>query len=231
MTLLWRVTAGLILLCACCVWAQQATPVSRTPSQGNAAPTVPLLHASGKLSVNGAKVPMTTSIFDQDVVDMDTQSAGRFSSAGNTLMFTPGSNFTAKKNAYRLEKGGSRVATYTGMTAEVNCFSVTPVNPVYTTLYEVNWVDSAVWVYARSEDVYIYQHGAGSTIDRKWLLQQGKIARIREARLCKPLLDIYPQPELPYAVGFGAWSAAIVLAETYPWHKQDMSQPALNGIH
>jgi hypothetical protein len=222
----------LVSTCGIGVSSQQVTTASGTTvSSASTRGSVLLLRGSGKFSVNGTEMPMTGSVFLDDVVDTATTSPVRFSSEGNTLVVAPDTNFKALKNAYRLEKGASRVATFTGMTAQVDCFSITPVTPVLETRYEVNWTDRSVWVYARAEDVYIYRHGAGDTVLQKWLVKQGKVARIREARLCKPLVDIYPLPELPYAEAFGAWSAAIVLAETYPWHKRDASPDHVTNTH
>jgi hypothetical protein len=180
---------------------------------------VAVMRTSGKVLVNGAQ-STSASIFAEDKVDATGGSILRGISEGNSLIFTADSSFIAKKNAYRLEKGGSKVATFTGLTAEVNCFSITPVTPILETLYEVNWASPAVYVYARTEDVYI-RWGDGK-VQREWILKQGKVARLRNVRACEPLVDIFPLSIAPYAIATGATSASIILAETYPW--SDMSQ-------
>lgn len=191
-------------------------------TQGTLRPT--LGKAIGKLTVDGTSSQTTTTIFVQDEVATDASTHLHVINAGNSLVFTPNSNFQALKNGYRLKSGGSKVATYTGLTAHLpDCFSVTPVNPVYMTLYEVNWSGSAAYVYARSEDVKINYWMGGEpkpddrnprNPDRDWIVKEGHTARINDVHLCRPLLDFWPQPNLPTALEL-AGTAAVVTSEPF----------------
>ncbi len=195
----------------------------RAQENSSQATTRPILgRGIGKLTVDGTPSQTTTTIFISDDVITDTTTHVRVITTGSTMVFTPNSNFVAMKNAYRLKSGGSKVGTYTGLTAHLpNCYSVTPVNPVIMTLYEVNWSGSSALVYARSGDVRINYWGGGepdpdkvrnpAQPDRGWIVQQGHMARISEVKLCKPLVDFWPQNIAPSVLGLAGASAASVL--------------------
>jgi len=174
------------------------------------------LKGIGKIIVDGTPSYTTTSIHVNDNVATDTATNASVIGRGNTLVFTPNSNFIAQLNAYDLKSGGSKVASYTGMTAHVGCFSVTPVDSNLMTLYEVNWSSGdSVFVYARSYDVYITRQEKPGEVNvddkHRWLVKSGYTARISDVQLCKPLVGIWPQPNLPTALELGAATAAAVV--------------------
>ena len=179
------------------------------------------MRANGKLIVNGTPSETTTTIFVDDKVSTDTLTNANLASRGNRIVFTPNSKFLAQRNAFKLESGGTKVATYTQLTTNLpDCYSVTPVSNYLMTLYEVDWDDKAVMVYARSHDIKI--KGAG----REWELKEGQWARIRNVRLCEPLVEIWPGVELPP----GAQLAAAIVGTVVPpivaldvWDKPKMS--------
>ena len=182
-----------------------------------------VMHASGKLVVNGTPSKTTTTIFVSDNVETDTATHADLTSRGNSLTFAPNSQFVAEQNAFKLEKGGSKVATYTGMTAHLpDCWSVTPVRPDYMTLYEVVWSGSSAYVYARSEDVKL--KGAG----REWTLKEGHTARIRDVKLCKPAIDFWPQPNLPTMLELAGTTAFVT---TIPLWANENSKNDLSPDH
>src|SRR4051794_24127809 len=127
------------LLCAAGapLCAQQSAPSVKPAVMGK---------GIGKLVIDGTPSQTTTTIFVTNEVVVDPNTHANVISHGNTLVFAPNSDFQAMVNAYRLNRGGSRVATYTGMTAHLpNCFSVTPVRPDYMTLFEVNWANQSAY--------------------------------------------------------------------------------------
>lgn len=202
MTKGWLTLLSLILASILPCFAQQSGQ-----NQGSLRSVVGQI-IDGSASVDGTQIPTATSIFENDVV---STSAAHLSvvNEGNTLIFASNSNFKALTNAYKLNSGGSKVATRTGMTAYLpNCYSVTPVDPLLTTTYEVNWSGSAVWVYARSHDVRINYWKDGDAHppesapdprppDQGWIVKEGHLARLRQVKLCKPILDWWDQPNLP----------------------------------
>ena len=187
--------------------------------------------AIGRLVVDGTPSQTTTTIYVSSEVVTDTTTHLNVINAGNTLVFTPNSSFRAMRNGFKLNSGGSKVASYTGMTAHLpNCYSVTPVNPAYMTLYEVNWSGSAALVYARSEDVRINYWAGGEPndegnpkqADRGWVVRQGQTARIPDVKLCRPVIDFWPQPINPTAIELGVTTAVVVSIPFWPT-KHDMS--------
>jgi len=202
----------LLIAPAASAWAQQAQPAVQKATLGK---------AIGKLVVDGTPSLTTTTIFVSSEVETDDVTHANVINRGNTLVFTPRSSFRAMRNAFKLRSGGSKVATYTGMTAHLpNCFSVTPVRPDYMTLFEVDWSGEAAIIYARSQDVRI-NYWAGSEPDadtnpdpnprgdREWIVKEGHTARIRDVKLCKPLIDFWPEPNLPTALELAGTSAFV----------------------
>jgi hypothetical protein len=184
------------------------------------------LKAANRIIIDGVTSPSATPIRVDDIVFTEANNSAQVIGKGNTLVFTPNSNFVAQMNAYVLKSGGSKVASYTGMTARVGCFSVFPVDSNLMTLYEVNWSGSSVWVYARSYDVYItrQEHPGDTNVDDKhrWLVKGGQTARISDVHLCEPLVGIWPVDNLNTAIALGATSAVVVTIPLWP-PKQDMS--------
>ena len=186
-------------------------PLRAQQPQAPAASPVVMGKAIGKMVVNGTPSQTTTTIFVSNDVLVDRNTHVNVIAQGNTLVFSPGSNFQAMQNAYRLKTGGSRVASYTGMTAHLpDCFSVTPVRPDFMTVFEVDWAQGAVYVHARFQDVKIRYWMGGEPVpdkdqnpraqDRDWIVKEGHTARINDVKLCRPLIDFWPQPNLPTAL-------------------------------
>ncbi len=187
----------------------------------------------GEMSIDGTRMPVNSSIFLDSDVTSDDATHLKLINHGNVLMFTPKSNFRALMNAYKLNNGGSKVATHTGMIAYLpNCYSVMPVNPLFSTLYEVDWSGSSVWVYARSHDVRISYWSDGDAhhpwettnprgADRGWIVREGHVARIRDVKLCRPLIEWWPPDNLNTALELMG-TAAVVTSEPW-WWQQDIS--------
>ncbi|MGZ4787796.1 MAG: hypothetical protein ACXVZX_04700 [Terriglobales bacterium] len=183
--------------------------------------------AIGKLVVDGTPSQTTTTIFVNSDVVVAPDTHVSLINRGNSLVFTPKSNFQALQNAYRLKSGGSKVATYTGMTAHLpNCYSVTPVRLDTLTQYEVNWSGESAFVYARKQDVRINYWASGEPepgtsrragdTDRGWIVKEGHWARIRDIRLCKPLIDWWPAPNVATAAGLTATTGFAVSIPFWP---------------
>jgi hypothetical protein len=206
-------------------FAQQAPQGTVQPAMGR---------GLGRFSIDGTQTPSGTTIFvDQDVAS-DTNTNFSVINEGNTLLFAPNSKFKAMKNAYRLKEGGSNIVTSTGLTAHLpNCYSVTPVIPVFMTLYEVNWSGNSALVYARKEDVRINYWAKGEpnadqpnpqAPDQGWIVKEGQMARIRDVKLCKPLIDLWPEPNLPTAMEL-LGTTAVVTSEPWWWPNMSSESP------
>lgn len=179
-----------------------------------------------------------TPIFVKEEVATDSATHLQVISHGNSLLFAPNSKFEAGKNEYKLESGGSKVATYTGMTAHLpDCFSVTPVKPYYMTLFEVNWSGSTAYVYARFQDVKInYWMGGSPKLgeanprkpDRDWIVKEGHTARIDDVRLCRPFVYFWPNPNLPTALELAGTTAVVTSEPFWPWPS---SKPNMSPDH
>jgi len=202
------------------VWlcAAVSTTLAQTVQPASASRAV-LGRATGMATIDGTKTPVPTTIYDKQDVVTDPSLNLDVINRGNTLAFKPNTHFTGGVNNFRLLSGGSKVASYTGMTAHLpDCFSVTPVDPNYMTLYEVNWTDSSALVYARYQRVKIRYWLGGEPRDddttqrqptREWIVDEGHMARIRDVHLCRPLIDFWPNPNLPTALELGATAAVV----------------------
>lgn len=218
---------------ACFLAAAALASAQQAPSRAPAAATQPQKEAaekfgngSGNFTVDGTPSHGFRTIFvNNDVVSDTTTHMGSLSH-GNSLVFSPNSKFKALKNGFQLESGSSKVASYTGMTAHLpNCFAVTPVIPTYMTLYEVNYSEkSAVYVFARSADVKIEYWAGGEpernasprNPDRRWIVKEGETARINDLPACKPLVDFWPQSNVPTAVENGVAAGFFVSIPFWP---------------
>jgi hypothetical protein len=187
--------------------------------------------AIGKLVIDGTPSETTTTIFVKNEVVVGNKNLANVIAPGNSLVFAPNSNFQALHNAYLLKSGGSRVATFTGMTAHLpNCYSVTPVRLDTITQYEVNWSGNSAFVYARKQDVRINYWMSGepdptqdhnrNEPDRDWIVKEGHWAKIDDVKLCKPLIYYWPDPNFPTAAGLTAATGFFV---SIPFWKDDMS--------
>jgi len=209
--------------------------VAQQPTQGT--PQAVMGKAVGASAIDGTQSPPGTLIFVSQNVASDTSHALNVVNEGNMLVFTPDSHFEAMKNGYKLNSGGSHVVTYTGMTAHLpDCFSVTPVTPIFMTLYEVYWHGNSAWVYARREDVKINYWATGEpngnkpnpqSPTRDWIVKEGHSARIRDVKLCKPLVDFWPQPNLPTTMEM-LGTTAVVTSEPWWWPNNMSSESPAN---
>jgi len=210
--------------------AQQKAPAPTPP------PNTYVGKAIGKATVDNSPSYTTTNLYVNQQVVTDTSNHLHVISRGNTLIFTPNTRFHTRVNAYELESGGSKVASYTGMTAYLpNCFSVTPVDPNLMTLFEVNWSgEQTAYVYARSNDVRIRYWAKGAPklgdpatpSDQDWVVRQGHFAQIPNVPGCKPILLFGPEPGVPADVAAVAATAAAPIPALIIWQrKPNISQP------
>jgi hypothetical protein len=211
MFLLLRTCHRLSIVCllAASAWAQQTTPVS-----ANAQDKPELLgRATGKFRVNGVEAPGFRNIYSTENVDAYATTHVRLVNYGNSVIFSPSTKFHAVHNGFELAEGDSKVTSYTGMTAHLpHCYAVMPVDPNYMTLYEVQREGENAYVYAHSSDVRIryWAETEPKAADpkrgptREWIVREGQTARIHDLPLCKPLVDIWPQPNLATAAELGA---------------------------
>ena len=199
---------SLFIACLCAMGLPVCAQQGPTPT-GSVAQVMG--KAIGRLVVDGTLSESTITIFvDNDVV-VDPNGVVSLISRGNSLIFAPKSKFQAMHNGYRLQSGGSKVASYSGMTAHLpNCYSVRPVRLDTLTQYEVNWSGAAAYVYARKQDVRINYWVSGEPDpktdhnsnhpDHDWIVKQGHWARINDVKLCKPAVFLWPEPNLPTAL-------------------------------
>jgi hypothetical protein len=181
-------------------------------------------------------------LFVNERVTVDKSSHIAVIKHGMSITFSPSTQFTTMANAIKLEKGGTKVSTYTGLTTHLpNCYSVTPLDPTQMTLYEVDWAGTAAIVYARSLNVRIRYWGGGEpdptknqrSPDREWIVKEGQMARISQLSLCKPLVDYWPQPNWPTGLELSAAIAAFTAPVfiDYPKKQNNLSTEGPNDQH
>ena len=224
MTRIFQVAFLTVLAASGCV-AQQAVSTKST-----AAPSATYVgKAIGKATVDRTPSLTTINLYANQDVLTDTANHLHVISRGNTIIFTPNSNFHTRVNGFDLNDGGTKVASYTGMTAFLpNCFSVSPVDPNLLTLYEVDWLDkSAAVVYARSQNVNInyYVEGAPRRDEpmkaptKSWTVKEGHFARIPDVPACKPILYFGPENVWPVYAATVLPVLAVPEVEREIWRK------------
>ena len=203
---------ALAVALAAATFGQQNSSSATTPAK-----PVYFGKAIGKATVDNTPSYTTINLYKDETVSTNMGTHLHVISRGNTLIFSPDSKFQAWVNAFELNEGGSKVASYTGMTAYLpSCFAVTPVNPTQMTLFEVDWSNGTAYVYARSQDVKIHywaDHYPKPNEQQKppnkgWTVKQGDVARIPNVQACEPLVYFVPPSQWPTIIEASAASAA-----------------------
>ena len=108
--------------------------------------------------VNKNSAPASIALFPHDLVETQKNASARLEAAGSSADINPETMVTFEGDELVLDHGSVSVNTSRGLKVRVGCVTVTPVNDVEWTRYEVADVDGKVEVSAFKKDVYIDAH-------------------------------------------------------------------------
>ena len=85
-----------------------------------------VLHASGKVQVNGADSRKTTTLFSGDSIQTNDGSVANIIAGGSSVLVMPNASVKFLGNAVEVDQGDVAIATSAGMAAEVDGLTITP---------------------------------------------------------------------------------------------------------
>jgi hypothetical protein len=105
--------------------------------------------------LNKNPAPATIALFPNDLVETQKNAAARIEVSGSTADINVDTMVQFEGNELVLDHGSLSVNTSRGLRVRVGCVTVTPVNDMTWTQYDVVDVDGRVSVSALKSDVYI----------------------------------------------------------------------------
>jgi hypothetical protein len=85
-----------------------------------------VLHATGKVQVNGADSRKTTTLFFGDSIQTNDGSVANIIAGGSSVLVMPNASVKLLSNAVEVDRGNVAIATSEGMTAQVEGLTITP---------------------------------------------------------------------------------------------------------
>ena len=132
---------------------------------GGADPSAPkaVLHAGGKVQVNGTGSRETTVLFSGDSIQTDEDSVANITAAGSSVLVMPDASIKFLGKMVELSQGGVSIATSEGMGAVADEFTVTPTAGKMSKFEVVENEDSVV-IAARQGSVAVSDGQQTSTV-------------------------------------------------------------------
>ncbi len=127
--------------------------VSTTLAAGPSTPAA-VLHAKGKVQVNGAESRKTTTLFSGDLIQTDANSVANIIAGGSSVLVMPNGSVKFLGNAVEVDQGDIAIATSTGMAAEVDGLTITPAGKTQSR-FEVADTEDSVLIAARQGNVAV----------------------------------------------------------------------------
>jgi hypothetical protein len=92
----------------------------------SASPPKAVLHASGKVQVNGSGSHPVTTLFPGDSVQTDEDSVANITAGGSSVLILPNASVKFLGNAVQVDRGGVAIATSVGMAAKADDLTMAP---------------------------------------------------------------------------------------------------------
>jgi len=89
-------------------------------------PPAAVLHASGKVKVNGSDSRKITTLFRGDSVQTDADSVANITAGGSSVLIMPEASVKFLGNVVEVDEGGVTIATSMGMAAEASGLTIAP---------------------------------------------------------------------------------------------------------
>ncbi len=122
-----------------------------------------VLHASGKVQVNGAGSRPITTLFSGDSVQTDGNSVANIIAGGSSVLIMPNASVKFLGNAMEVDQGTVAIATSAGMSAQVDGLTVTPASQKLSK-FEVADGEDSVLIAARQGNVAVSDGQQTSTV-------------------------------------------------------------------
>lgn len=113
-----------------------------------------VLHASGKVQVNGSDSRRVTTLFMGDSIQTNDDSVANIIAGGSSVLVMPNASVKFLGNAIEVNQGNVAIATSVGMAAEVDGMTVTPAAKKESR-FEVADDEDSVTVAARQGNVAV----------------------------------------------------------------------------
>ena len=125
-------------------------------SLGTDGPSTPaaVLHASGKVQVNGGDSRKVTTLFSGDSIQTDDDSVANIIAGGSSVLVMPNASVKFLGNAVEVDQGDVAIATSEGMAAQVDGLTKTPAAKKQSK-FEVADNEDSVVVAARQGNVAV----------------------------------------------------------------------------
>lgn len=85
-----------------------------------------MVYAKGNVTLNGQRVPSSTSIFVGDRLEIADASVGSINRNGSSVVLSPNSAVQYQQSGVTLLKGTARISTSQGMSTQAGQFTITP---------------------------------------------------------------------------------------------------------
>jgi hypothetical protein len=130
-------------------------------------PSLPaaVLHASGKVQVNGSDSRKITTLFRGDSVQTNKDSVANITAGGSSVLITPDASVKFLGNVVEVDKGGVTIATSVGMAAEADGLTIAPAAGIQKqSRFEVAETEDSVVVAALQGNVAVSDGQQTSTV-------------------------------------------------------------------
>lgn len=150
-------------------WSRRAMSVffllslSCSALAGEAGTPAAVLHASGKVQVNGAGSRETTVLFSGDSIRTDEDSVANITAGASSVLVMPNASIKFLGKMVELGEGGVSIATSEGMSAVADGFTVTP-SAGKMSKFEVAENEDSVVIAARQGSVTVSDGQQTSTV-------------------------------------------------------------------
>jgi len=122
-----------------------------------------VLHASGKVQVNGAGSRTITALFPGDSIQTEDNSVANISATGSSILVKPNALVKFLGNAVEVDQGEVAIATSSGFSAQADGLTMTPATEKQSK-FEVADNEDAVVVAARQGNVAVSDGQQTSTV-------------------------------------------------------------------
>jgi hypothetical protein len=122
-----------------------------------------VLHASGKVQVNGSDSRKITTLFSGDSIQTDGDSVANIIAGGSSVLVMPNASVKFLGNAVEVDQGDVAIATSAGMSAQADGLTITPAAKKQSK-FEVADNEDSVTVAAQQGNVAVSDGQQTSTV-------------------------------------------------------------------
>ncbi len=165
-----------------------------------------LVHAHGKVELNGAASPATMALFAGDWVQTQADSVANIVAEGSSVLVMPGAAVKYQGNLVQLGHGDVVVSTTRGLATQADSVTIKPATQKESK-YEIAENDSVVVIAARKGDLTVTEGDQTSTVQEG---EQSTRSRRRKGAGAVPAASGAPLSGKTAAIIAGAAGAAAV---------------------